>query len=418
MRILFQKVTIADSQSKHHGKTTDLLIEDGKIVEIKKNIEATDALIISEKGLHLSPGWVDVGVQVCDPGFEHREDLHTVAAAAAAGGFTNVLVQPNTLPVLQSKAQVTYLENVTFNEIVRFHAVGALSENTEGKNITEMSDLHFAGVKAFSDGKKSIQSSGLMLRALQYVKAFEGIVINHPHDKEIARNGQVHEGFISTSLGLPGLPSMAEELMVQRDIALLEYTGSRLHISNISTAGSVALVKAAKKKGLNISASVAALNLAFEAEQLQTFNPMFKVLPPLREKEDRKALVKGLKEGVIDFISSNHTPWEEEAKKLEFSYAEFGALGLQTSYSLSVMHGKLSTEDLVTKLSHRPREIFGLPEATIAKGSFADLTAFLPAEEYTFSADKILSKSKNSPMLGQELTGRVLGIVNKGQTTF
>jgi len=414
MKFLFKNATIIDPNSKHNGKTTDVLIENGKIVEIKKKLDATDAELIQVKGLCLSPGWVDVGTQICDPGFEHREDLETAAAAAAAGGFTTILAQPNTSPAIQSKSEVLYLQQSTQDLSVTFQAIGALSADLAGENITEMSDMNAVGAIAFSDGKKSVQSTGLMMRAMQYVKAFDGIIINHPHDKDIAGKGQMHEGYVSTTLGLRGIPSLAEDLMVRRDIALAEYTDSRVHLANISTAGAVKEVKAAKKKGLKVTASVAVMNLAYDENDVATFDPNYKVLPPLREKSDQKALIKGLKSGTIDFIVSNHTPWEAESKSLEFSYSEFGAINLQTAFSLSATHLKdFEAAELVQKWSISPREIFGLPMATIEKGNEADLTAFLPKEEFTFS--KNLSKSKNSPLLDTELTGAVVGIFNKKQ---
>ncbi|MGK0364912.1 MAG: dihydroorotase [Saprospiraceae bacterium] len=416
MKFLFKNATIIDTNSKHNGKITNVLIEDGKIVEIKKKIEANDAEIIHYKGLCLSPGWVDVGTQICDPGFEHREDLETASAAAAAGGFTTVLAQPNTSPAIQSKSEVLYLQQSTKEFPVTFQAIGALSADINGENITEMADMNAVGAIAFSDGKKSVQSTGLLMRAMQYVKAFNGIIINHPNDKEIAGKGQMHEGYISTTLGLKGIPSLAENLMVRRDIALAEYTDSRLHLSNISTEGAVKAVKEAKKKGLKVTASVAVMNLAFDENNLATFDPNYKVSPPLREKSDQKALIKGLKGGTIDFISSNHTPWEAESKSLEFSYAEFGVINLQTAFSLSATHLKgFSTEELVQKWSISPREIFGLPTATIKVGEEAELTAFIPTDKMTFTTSNNLSKSKNSPLFNSELTGKVVGIFNKKQ---
>ena len=416
MKFLFKNATIIDPNSKHNGKTTDVLIDDGKIVEIKKKIEANKAELIQIKGICLSPGWVDVGTQICDPGFEHREDLETAAAAAAAGGFTTILAQPNTSPAIQSKSEVLYLEQSTRDFSVNFRAIGALSADLKGENITEMSDMNAAGAIAFSDGKKSVQSTGLLMRAMQYVKAFDGIVINHPHDKGIAGKGQVHEGYVSTTLGLKGIPSLAEDLMVRRDIALAEYTESRLHIANISTSGAVKAVKEAKKKGLKVTASVAVMNLVFDENDVANFDPNYKVLPPLREKSDQKALVKGLKNGTIDFISSNHTPWEAESKSLEFSYAEFGTINLQTAFSLTNTHLKdFSSEELVQKWSISPREIFGLPKVTVKVGEEAELTAFLPNDNFTLTNSNNHSKSKNTPLLDTELKGKVVGIFNKKQ---
>lgn len=418
MKFLFKNATIIDTNSKHNGKKIDVLIVDGKIVEIKKKINADDAEIIQYKGLCLSPGWVDVGTHICDPGFEHREDLETAAAAAAAGGFTTILAQPNTSPAIQSKSEVLYLQQSTQDLPVTFQAIGALSADIKGENITEMSDMNAVGAIAFSDGKKSVQSTGLLMRAMQYVKAFDGIVINHPHDKAVAGKGQIHEGYVSTTLGLKGIPALAEDLMVRRDIALAEYTDSRIHLSNISTKNAVKAVKEAKKKGLKVTASVAVMNLAYDETDVDSFDPNFKVLPPLREKSDQRALIKGLKSGIIDFISSNHTPWEAESKSLEFSYAEFGVISLQTAFSLCLTHLKdFSLEELVQKWSISSRKIFGLPLATIEVGGEAELTAFMPNGKTNFTVSNNLSKSKNSHLLGSELTGVVVGIFNKKRFT-
>ncbi len=413
MDFLFKNATLIDPGGEHHQKTLDVLVKDGIITEIKKNIKAGKGVRVL-KNLHLAPGLVDVGTQVCDPGYEQREDLESVTAAAAAGGFTQLLAQPNTSPYIQSKSEIRYLQSNTADLPVDVRAIGALSVDTKGENITEMSDMHAAGAVAFSDGKKSVQSSGLMLRALQYVKAFDGIVLNAPHDREIAGKGQMHEGYVSTTLGLKGIPALAEEAMVRRDLALAEYTDSRLHISNISTRGAVKAVKEAKKKGLKVTASVAVMNLVFTDADAATFDSNYKVLPPLREKSDRKALIKGLKNGTIDFISSNHTPWEAEHKMLEFSYADFGVISLQTAFSLCLTHlPEFSLEELLRYWSQRPREIFHLSPAHIRVNHSAEITAFSPSKKFTFEAKDIQSKSKNSPLIGKTLQGEIHGIFHK-----
>ena len=418
MELLFKNATIIDPDGKYHLKVADLLVKNGMVVEIKKNIKAEKNFRIL-KNRHLAPGFVDVGTQICDPGYEHREDLESVSAAAAAGGFTTLLAQPNTNPYLQSKSEIRYLQSNSAALPVEVKAVGAVSVDTNGENITEMVDMHTAGAVAFTDGKKSVQSSGLMLRALQYVKAFDGIVMNQPHDKEIAGKGQMHEGYISTTLGLKGIPALAEETMVRRDLALAEYTDSRLHLSNISAKGTVKAIREAKKRGVKVTASVAIMNLVFTEDNLAGFNSNYKVLPPLREKSDRKALIKGLKNGTIDFISSNHTPWEAEHKELEFSYADFGVINLQTAFSLCTNYlSEFSLEELVRFWSTNPRRIFGLPQAHIEVGQKADISVFMPTEKYTFNGSDILSKSKNSPLIGQTLQGRITGIINKNQAVL
>lgn len=420
MKLLIKKTTVVDPHSSHNGKIVDILIRDGIIKAIRPAITEKDAKVLQAEGSCVSIGWMDIGVQTGDPGYEYREDLTTVAAAAAAGGYTAIACQPNTIPVVDSKSGVLYVKNETRGLLTDFFSIGAISRACEGKDITEMLDMHASGAIAFSDGKNAIQDSGLMLRALQYVKAFEGIVINQPHDSAIASGGQMNEGLTSTTLGMVGIPHLAEELMVQRDIYLAEYTTSRVHIANISTAASVELIRKAKAKDLQVSASVAAINLAFDDGSLSSFDVNFKVLPPLRSREDIDALKAGLKDGTIDMITSNHVPLEEEAKKLEFPFAEFGAIGLETTYALCNAHlnGLLSTNEMVEKLAINPRKLLKLGLPHIESGQEANLTLFDPAKKWTLREEDIRSKSKNTPLIGMELKGRVLAVFNKHKSAI
>jgi dihydroorotase len=373
--------------------------------------------VFEREGTHVSIGWVDVGTQTGDPGFEHREDLESVTKAAIHGGFTTICPFPNTNPVIQSKSEVLYIKNKTQDYLIDFQPIGALSEEVKGKNIAEMLDMYHVGAVAFSDGRKSVQEGGLLLRGLQYAKIFDGLIMNAPFDKSLAPHGQMHEGLTSTSLGLSGIPSMTEELMVQRDLQLLEYADSRLHIQNISTEGSVDMVRKAKEKGLRVTASVAALNLCFSDEILRGFDTNFKVLPPLREKNDVDALIEGLKDGTIDFITTNHTPIDVEGKDLEFPYAEFGAVTLESAFGLvnSFLYEKWSINELVACFTLKTRTVLGIEIPQIKEGAKACLTLFNPNEEWVFSEKDIQTKSKNSPAIGKILRGRVVGVVNKGQ---
>ena len=415
--LLIKSATILDTRSKHHRKKRDLLIRNGKIEKIQSKINAPKAKVLQASGAFISIGWLDVGVHTGDPGFEHREDLQTVSAAAAAGGYTGIASFPNTSPTIHSKSEILYLKNNATNNLVDIFPIGAVSQNCEGVDITEMYDMHHAGAVAFSDGKKAIQNSGLMMRALQYVKAFDGMVMNHPHNSDIAENGQMHEGRISTSLGMKGLPRLAEELMVQRDIYLAAYTDSKLHLSNISSETSESLVRAAKQKGVHVTASVSIFNLIFSDKELMDFDAQYKMIPPLRENNDIKALLKGLKNGSIDIITSNHTPVEEEGKNLEFQNADFGTLGLQTTYALYNTHlsKTIDLEVFLEKIAIRPRQILNIPLPIIEENAIANLTIFDPNKTWTFSKKDILSKSKNSPIIGMELKGKVIGVVNKGK---
>ncbi|MCB0638533.1 MAG: amidohydrolase family protein, partial [Lewinella sp.] len=295
--------------------------------------------------------------------------------------------------------------------------IGAISRDTAGKDITEMVDMHRAGAVAFSDGQHPVQHAGLMMRALLYVKTFGGVIINQPLDQSIAGHGQMHEGPISTSLGMLGIPALAEELMVERDLRLLAYTGSRLHVANLSTAAAVAKVRAAKAEGLQVTASVPVLNLLLDDGALADFDNNCKVLPPLRSASDREALIEGLVDGTIDVLSANHVPHVAEEKVLEFPYAAFGASGLETAFAVAqtALGDRLSPSRLVEKLAIAPRAILGLPARSIAVEQAADLTLFDPDYTWTPALSDIHSKGKNSPLIGRPLRGRPVAIFNRAQ---
>lgn len=413
MQILLKNAHILDGLSD--SRAQNILIRDGVIEAIGEGLPTpSGAEIWDSPNLCVSPGWLDLGVYAADPGFEHREDLHTAAAAAAAGGFTAFACFPNTDPALHTKSEVLYVKNKAADFPIKIYPIGAVSQNCEGKDLAELFDMHTAGAVAFSDGKRSVQDAGLLLRAMQYAKAFNGLVVNVPHHKTIAAGGQMHEGLTSTSLGLKGLPSLAEELMVQRDLSLLEYAAARLHIHLISTAKSVALIRAAKKAGLSVTCSVAAANLCFTDEKMESFDSNWKIVPPLRSAADTKALQDGLADGTIDLICSNHTPWHEEAKNLEFPYAEFGMIGLETSFAIcrTFLGKKLSVNDLVEKMSLAPRRVLNLPIPKIVVGEQAELTVFDPDAEWVLEEKNIRSKSRNTPFIGQTFKGKVLGIIS------
>jgi dihydroorotase len=412
MMQLLQNVRVYDGSNE--SLKQDILIQNGVITLIAQHIPVPDgAEVITSANLCVSPGWLDIGVQTADPGYEHREDLSTAAAAAAAGGFTSIACFPNTEPALHTKSEILYVKSKSAGLPVHCYPIGAVSQNAEGKDLAELYDMHATGAVAFSDGKKAVQDAGLLLRALQYSRAFNGLIINTPHHKTIAAGGQMHEGLMSTSLGLKGIPSLAEEIIVQRDLSLLEYAEGRLHIHLISTAKSVKMIRAAKKAGLPVTCSVAVANLCFTDEQLVNFDSNWKILPPLREPSDMHALREGLADGTIDFICSNHTPWHEEAKNLEFPYAESGMIGLQTAFALcrTYLHRELSLGMLVQKLCVAPRQILGLPVPKIEQGQPAEITVFDPDLSWTLEVGHILSKSKNTPFIGQSFTGKVLKTV-------
>lgn len=397
----------------------DIGIRNGIIEAVGKDLPVpADAEVLTFEGTpHVSPGWFDVGIQTGDPGFEHREDLQSAARAAAAGGFTAVACFPNTNPAADSKSAVAYIRNKTAGGAVAFYPIGAVSAHAEGKDLAELYDMHAAGAVAFSDGRRPVQDAGLLLRALQYARAFDGLIMDWPHHKSIAGGGQMHEGALSTALGMKGIPALAEEIMVQRNLSLLAYSGGRLHLHLLSARKAVELVRAAKAAGLPVTASVAAANLCFTDEQLAEFDSNWKMMPPLRGNSDREALLEGLADGTIDFICSNHTPWDSEAKNLEFPFAEFGMIGLETAYALcrTYLQEQLSIETLVQKWALSPRRALGLPVPEIKPGAHAELTIFDPEASWTFTEKHIRSKSQNTPFVGEVFRGKVLGIYNQGQ---
>lgn len=412
MQILLKNARIFDGTPEI--RTQDILIQHGIIEAMGDKIQAPSGADVWESPeLSVSPGWLDIGVYAADPGYEHREDMNTAAAAAAAGGFTAMACFPNTDPALHTKSEILYVKNKSADLPVHCYPIGAVSQDCAGKDLAELFDMHAAGAVAFSDGKRAVQDAGLLLRALQYAKAFNGLVLNVPHHNTIAAGGQMHEGVMSTSLGLKGLPALAEELMVQRDLSLLEYSGGRLHIHLVSTAKSVEMIRTAKKAGLPVTCSVAVANLCFSDEKLIDFDSNWKVVPPLRSQSDSRALIDGISDGTIDFICSNHTPWHEEAKNLEFPYADFGMIGLETVFALcrTFLKKTLTVEKLVEKMCLAPRQILGLPTPKIAPGERAELTVFDPNAEWVLEEKDIRSKSRNTPLIGQTFKGKVLGII-------
>jgi dihydroorotase len=411
MEILLRQVRIIDTSSPFHQQTIDILIENGFIKEVGK-INSSPAQQIDIEGLHVSPGWLDVFSNFCDPGFEYKETLQTGSDAAAAGGYTDVMILPNTSPAVHNKSGVEYIVQRSKDFVVGIHPIAAITKNIEGKELAEMYDMHQSGAVAFSDGISSIQSSGLLLKALQYLKAIDKAVIQLPDDKSVNPSGLMNEGIISTQLGLPGKPTVAEELIIARDIELVKYTNSKIHFTGISTAKSVQLVKQAKKEGLAVTCSVTPYHLCFTDGDLLEYDTNLKVNPPLRTKEDQQALKQALLDGTIDCIATHHLPQDIDHKIVEFEYAHFGMVGLETSFAVLRTHfPELGLEKTIDLLSNKPRSIFDLSLSSIDKNSMACLTLFLPDEKWT--VEELRSKSKNSPFVGAQLTGKPIGIINK-----
>ena len=418
MNALIKSATIVNSNSSFNGKTVDILIEKGIIKKIAANIKNTENFQeIKQKDLHVSIGWFDFRANFCDPGLEYMEDLNSGLKAAAKGGFTGVMVMPTTNPITDNKSGIEYIKNKTRDNIVNVYPAGALSHQCEGVDIAEMYDMHLAGAVAFTDNKKSISNSSLLTRALLYNQSFGGLVINFPNNNHLFDNGQINEGVTSTRLGLKGIPAIAEEITVNRDIFLAEYCNAAIHLTNISTKKSVQLIKEAKAKGLKITADVNSYHLFLDETSLETFDSNLKVMPPLRTKEDIKALIKGLKEGVLDAVCSDHTPQDIDKKQCEFDHAAFGIINLQTSFAVmnSALKDKLPLDQMIELISSKPRAILNLNTPKLEVGEEANLTLFSPTEKGMFTAEEIVSKSKNSPFIGQNLTGKVYGIVNQNK---
>ncbi len=414
--ILFRSVTILFPDSEFYQQKADVLIENGQIKEVASVIALAnrEAEEIDANGQFLSPGFFDMNVNFGEPGFETKETLASGAAAAIAGGFTGLAIQPDTAPPLHSKSEISLVVNASRELMADIYPIGCISVDRAGKDMAELYDMHRSGAIAFSDGTRAVSDSGLMSRALLYANGFDGIILSFPEDRAIAGKGRMNEGEMSTYLGIKGIPNLAEEIFISRDLFLAEYSDSRIHFSTISTAGSVELIRAARKKGLKVTCDVAAHHLVLTESVLSGFDSNYKVKPPLRTEADRQALLAGLKDGTIDAIVSQHTPHEIEHKEVEFETASYGIIGLQTVLPLLVEAG-LAPELIVEKLSISPRTILGLDIPELRSGSQANVVIFDIHKSWTFNTSSNLSLSSNSPYIGEELKGQALYVINKGK---
>jgi dihydroorotase len=413
MNILIKSCTLVSPASQHHLKVVDVLLENGVISKIAADIEPSETKTIDAKGKYLSVGFFDLNANLGELGLENKEDFISGSAAAAAGGFTGVGVMPNTQPPVDAKAQVEYLKNRAKGLLVDIYPYGTISQKKEGKDLAEMYDMTQSGAVAFTDGTAPVQDAGLMERALLYAKGFDALVISYPEDSAIAGKAKMNEGEMSTYLGMKGIPNIAEELMIVRDLYLAEYTQSKIHFTSISTAHSVALIKAAKAKGLKVTCDVTAHHLVLTEKALHDFDTHYKVKPPLRTNTDVEALLAGVKDGTIDAVVSQHTPHEIEFKEVEFETAAYGITGLQTALPLLFKAG-LNTQEIVEKLAISPRNILGLPQPEIKEGVQANLTLF-DESEWDYTTENNYSKSKNSPFIGEKLKGKVWLTINNHQ---
>ncbi len=413
MKILLKSATIVDASSKHHMKKRDVLIENGKISKIAATISSSEKVKeILLKNLHISQGWFDSSVSFGEPGFEERETVENGLKTAAHSGFTSVAVNANSFPITDSKGHIKFLKSKAEGNAVSLYPIGALTVGSKGVDLAELFDMKSEGAVSFYDYKSPIANANLLKIALQYTQNFDGLVQSFPFEKSVARNGMVNEEVTSTRLGLKGIPALSEELQIIRDLYILEYTGGKLHIPTISTKKSVELIKDAKKKGLNVTCSVSIFNLVLTDEALEDFDTNYKLLPPLRTKEDTKALLKGLKDGTIDGITSDHNPIDVEHKKTEFDHAFFGSIGLEGCFG--AINTTLGIEESVKALTGL-KKTFNIPSEKIEEGNLAEFTLFNPDGSWEFSEKDILSTSKNAALLGMKLKGKAYGIFANNQ---
>lgn len=411
MNTIIRKATIIDPESTFHTKTVDILIEDGIIKKIGKALEnPNQAQEINLDHLHVSQGWFDSSVSLGEPGFEDCETIANGLNVAGRSGFTAIALQPNSYPIIDNQSQVHFVRSKANGFATELFPIGALTKGSEGKDMAELFDMKNAGAVAFGDYNKNIENANVQKIALQYVQDFDGLVISFCQDSNLRGHGVANEGIASTRLGLKGIPNLAEELQIARNLFLLEYTEGKLHIPTVSTAKSVALIKEAKAKGLKVSCSVAVHHLVLTDEKLENFDTRFKVSPPLRCETDRKALVAGVLDNTIDMITSDHNPIDIEHKKMEFDMAKNGTIGLESAFgSLLTI---LPLEKVIEKLT-AGKSTFGIETQAIAEGNKANLSLFSPEGKSVFTKENILSKSKNSAFLGTELKGKVYGIINQ-----
>ncbi|MFT6935048.1 MAG: dihydroorotase [Maribacter sp.] len=414
MKILLKSAKIIDSKNTElHLKKRDILINNGVIEKIAVTIAPrAKTKIVEHKNLHVSIGWFDTGVSFGEPGYEERETIANGLQCAAKSGFTDVILNPSSHPVPDSSSDIVFLKNAAKDNLTGLHPLGNLTVKGESESLAELYDMKNSGAVGFYDYKHPISNPNLLKIALQYAQGFNATVCSFPLDVKIAGKGVVNEGEESTQLGLKGIPALAEELQVARDLFILEYTGGKLHIPTISTKNSVNLIAAAKKKGLNLTCSVAIHNLIFNDTTLREFDTNFKTLPPLRTKEDSRELIKAIKNGTIDFVTSDHRPLNIELKQVEFDNATYGTIGLESAFgALLTVIDLEATIELLTK----GRETFGMETPELKEGKPASLTLFEPETAYQFSMSTIVSSSKNSIFLGKTLKGKVIGTIANNQ---
>ncbi|MBN2539005.1 MAG: dihydroorotase [Deltaproteobacteria bacterium] len=427
MKLLLKGGRVIDP-SQNIDTITDILIEDGKIALIQKEISLPEAdsggdfRIFDLKDTIVTPGLIDMHTHLREPGFEYKETVRTGSEAAVAGGFTSIACMANTNPVNDTRSVTEFiLKQARLAAMAQVYPIAAISKGQEGKVLTEFGDLKDAGAVAFSDDGNPVTDSGLMRHALEYAYSFDMPVISHCEDTSLSSGGLMNEGFISTQLGLPGIPGIAEDIMVIRDIRLASYTKTRIHIAHVSTAGSVQAVREAKSAGINVTAETAPHYFTLTDEALREFSTNFKMYPPLRGSDDVEAIKEGLRDGTIDAIASDHAPHSSIEKDVEFEYAANGIIGLETSLPLClklVDEGILTIGQLIEKLSVNPANILKIPKGSLRPGSDADITVIDMHKRWTVDADQFRSKGRNCPFNGWELKGKAVMTIVGGDVKY
>jgi dihydroorotase len=412
MSILIKSAKIIDADNSLDGKVFDIYIDKGIISNIDKNIDKPAKTIISRENLHVSIGWLDSSVCFGEPGLEEREDLENGIKSAGLSGFTDIVLNSETLPILDSKADISYIKSKTQNSVVSVHPLGALSKKSDSEELADLKEMYDVGCIGFNDFKKAIKNPNLLKTALQYVQHFDGLILSFPIEDSISKNAQVHEGEVSTKYGIKGFPPISEEIAVYRDLKILEYTDGKLLIPTISTTGSVKLIKEAKSKGLKVWCSVSINNLFFNDDKLKDFDTRFKVMPPIRDEKTRKELIKNVNDGSIDLVTCDHCPIDIDNKKTDFENSFFGSTGLESSFgALNSLFDLNKTIKILTS----GYDTFSINKPSLSVGSEAKLTLFNPDIKYTFSKSNLISKSKNSSFIDSKLKGKAYGIVSNSK---
>ncbi|MCL2760739.1 MAG: dihydroorotase [Desulfuromonadales bacterium] len=404
-------------------EVTDILVEDGVVKAIGKDLKIPAKIeTIDATGLYVTPGLIDMHVHLRDPGLEYKEDIISGTKAAVAGGFTSVCCMPNTKPIVDNKAIASYIINKAKNHgFCNVFPIGAITQGLHGEYLSEMGELKESGCVAVSDDGKPVKNPELMRRALEYAKGMGIMVIAHSEELDLVGEGVMNEGFVSTDLGLKGIPRVAEDIAIARDVLLAEYTDSPLHIAHVSTKGSVEIIRAAKKRGVKVTCETAPHYFTLTDEAVRGYNTNAKMNPPLREEEDLKAIKAALKDGTIDCIATDHAPHHIDEKDIEFNQAMNGIIGLETSLPLSlelVRSKVLTVNQLVEKMSSNPSKILGFNRGSIATGMIGDLTIIDPDYEWVFDINSVSSKSKNSPWLGNKMKGRAVYTIVNGKIAY